>query len=363
MNNIRPHHVVARRFEAARQLSDGPEALMANRRHGHGFQCVAICGHIGDAKGNPQAGFDALDHALNERCGLLHYQDLNQVLGDAVDNRSLLSWFADALKDHPLRQLHLETEPGLISVLDLAHDVHRVANTFEFEAAHQLPHVPAGHKCGRMHGHGFSVRIECLSPAGDLMESTQAMLVEAWAPLAKTLQWSCLNDISGLENPTSEHLAVWLWKQLQSLQGLVSVSVNETPTAGCCFDGQTMRIWKEQTFDSAVKLVHVSDNDPRRAVHGHTFKTRLHLTGPLDEVLGWVFDYGDIKQVFRPLFEALDHRALYEMDGLKHADDLTIAHYIYAKLKPQLALLSGVDIEHRPNRGAWLAEQGARHDL
>lgn len=359
MKNLNRHHVVAGRFEAARQIKAQTTSLKVNRPHGHGFQLVAVSHAPGDAL----VQFDALDQAVQSTCGQWDHQDLNRVLGDGVDNRSLLATCAEHIHHLPLRLLQLETEPGLISALDLDHNVYRVANTFEFEAAHQLPHVPPGHKCGRMHGHGFSVRIECASPDSMLMETTQAQVAVAWAPLAETLQWSCLNDIPGLENPTSEHLALWLWKALQSLEGLVSISVNETPTAGCCFDGQNMRIWKEQTFDSAVKLVRLAEGDPRRAVHGHTFKTRLHLTGPLDQALGWVYDYGDVKEVFRPLFDALDHRALYEIDGLEHADDLTLASYIYDHLKPQLALLSGVDIEHRPHRGAWLTEQGSRHDL
>lgn len=359
MKNMKPHHVVAGRFEAARQIKTEQVPLKACRPHGHGFQVVAVCSAIKDA----QAQFDALDQVVQSACGLWDYQDLNRVLGDSVDNRSLLGKCSGNINDPSLRLLQLETEPGLISVLDLDQNVYRVANTFEFEAAHQLPHVPPGHKCGRMHGHGFSVRIECSVPDSMLMESMQAKVATAWIPLFEKLQWSCLNDIPGLENPTSEHLALWLWEALQSLEGLVAITVNETPTAGCCFDGQKMRIWKEQTFDSAVKLINVAKGDPRRAVHGHTFKTRLHLTGSLDQALGWVYDYGDVKEVFRPLFDALDHRALYDMDGLEHADDLILTRYIYDHLKPQLALLSGVDIEHRPHRGAWLVEQGSRHDL
>jgi len=355
MRNTQTHHVAHGRFEAARVLRTTNPSLAVANRHGHGFGITAI--------GTGQEGFDALSCQLQNLCAPLHYQDLNEVLSDGCDNRSILRFFANALKSHAIRALQLQTEPCLLATWSAMDSGFRVKKTFRFEAAHQLPNVPKGHKCGRMHGHGFSVSIEVRAPDNGLLETTQESLDGAWAPLGKMLQWSCLNDIKGLENPTSEHLAMWLWQKLDHVEDLLSVSVHETPTAGCLFDGARMRIWKEQTFDSAIQLTHLSAGDPRRAIHGHTFATRLHLAGAVDEVLGWVYDYGDVKQAFKPLFESLDHRPLYEIPGLENADDPTLATYIYQHMKPILPSLCGVDIEHRPAEGAWLIEQGSRHDL
>ena len=83
---------------------------------------------------------------------------------------------------------------------------------FIFEAAHFLPNVPAGHKCGRLHGHSFKVGLR--------------------------LDHHYLNDIPGLENPTSEVLARWIWQRLKpQLPELSQVRVHETCTCGCIYRG------------------------------------------------------------------------------------------------------------------------------
>jgi 6-pyruvoyltetrahydropterin/6-carboxytetrahydropterin synthase len=116
-------------------------------------------------------------------------------------------------------------------------DVFRV---FQIEAAHRLPNVPAGHKCARMHGHSFRIEIHISGPVGE--ESGWVMdfadLRRAFQPLFDQLDHHCLNDIQGLENPTSENLARWIWVRLQpDLPVLSRVVVQETCTAGCIYTG------------------------------------------------------------------------------------------------------------------------------
>ncbi|MBT8138199.1 MAG: 6-carboxytetrahydropterin synthase QueD [Gammaproteobacteria bacterium] len=116
----------------------------------------------------------------------------------------------------------------------------RLYKEFGFEAAHRLPNVPEGHKCQRLHGHSFKVRIDVqgdVDPAlGWLVD--YAELKEAFDPLHEQLDHHYLNDVPGLENPTSENLAVWIWNRLQpDLPGLVSVEVKETCTTGCIYTG------------------------------------------------------------------------------------------------------------------------------
>ena len=111
---------------------------------------------------------------------------------------------------------------------------------FTFEAAHRLSHVPAGHKCSRLHGHSFVVRICVSGPVGE--HSGWVMdfgdIKEAFHPLWKQLDHYYLNDIPGLENPTSENLAVWIWQRLKpGLPELSKVEIRETCTSGCVYTG------------------------------------------------------------------------------------------------------------------------------
>lgn len=350
------YHVTRHTFQAARQLNDLGADHRASRLHGHGFELMVV------AQANQS--FDALNDEAASLCHQLDYQDLNAQLDCVPNDRAILDWFAARLSPSTTMRLALKTAPDTFARLRLQRDkALSAAQWFYFEAAHQLPNVPAGHKCGRMHGHGFAVKVECRVGSDRCIEAVRDRIDAAWAPLHQSLHLACLNDLAGLENPTSEHLALWLWHRLSGLDGLVSIGVNETPSAGCVFDGQDMRIWKQQTLDAAVQLAQAKADDPRRQIHGHTFNIRLHLTGVLDDVLGWVYDFGDVKTAFRPVFEALDHHPLYQIPGLEHADDLTLARYIHAQMAEHLPALSGVDVEHRPHQGAWLVQAGSRYGL
>lgn len=111
---------------------------------------------------------------------------------------------------------------------------------FGFEAAHQLPRVPAGHKCARLHGHSYkvqlSVRGEVAPETGWVMDF--AAIKAAFRPLHEQLDHVYLNDLPGLENPTSEVLARWIWDRLAGTLPLAAVTVRETCTAGCVYRGE-----------------------------------------------------------------------------------------------------------------------------
>jgi 6-pyruvoyltetrahydropterin/6-carboxytetrahydropterin synthase len=112
---------------------------------------------------------------------------------------------------------------------------------FTFEAAHRLPNVPAGHKCARLHGHSFRcevhVRGEVGETSGWIMDFGD--MKRAFAPLHEELDHNFLNDIKGLENPTSEVLARWIWRGLvDALPGLSAVVIRETCTSGCIYRGE-----------------------------------------------------------------------------------------------------------------------------
>lgn len=115
-----------------------------------------------------------------------------------------------------------------------------IFKTFQIEAAHWLPNVPEGHKCRRMHGHSFQIEVHV---RGDVHPSLGwvmdfADIKQAFAPLHAQLDHYCLNHVPGLENPTSEHLAAWIWERLiAALPQLVAVVVRETCTSGCRYSG------------------------------------------------------------------------------------------------------------------------------
>jgi 6-pyruvoyltetrahydropterin/6-carboxytetrahydropterin synthase len=112
--------------------------------------------------------------------------------------------------------------------------------TFQFEAAHLLPHLPKSHKCRRLHGHSFKVEVvlagECDPKLGWLMD--YAEISEAFKPILEKLDHYYLNEIPGLENPTSENVAVWIWTRLKpKLPQLLEIVVAETCLSRCIYRG------------------------------------------------------------------------------------------------------------------------------
>ncbi len=117
-----------------------------------------------------------------------------------------------------------------------------VFKEFGFEAAHRLPHVPPEHKCARLHGHSFRVSVHVDGPVGKTSGwvCDFADISAAVAGARQQLDHHYLNDIDGLENPTSERIAEWIWQRIVgSLPGLSRVVVRETCTSGCDYRGPT----------------------------------------------------------------------------------------------------------------------------
>jgi 6-pyruvoyltetrahydropterin/6-carboxytetrahydropterin synthase len=111
---------------------------------------------------------------------------------------------------------------------------------FQIEAAHRLPNVPAGHKCARLHGHSFRIEVHVRGEpdphTGWVMDFAEVK--SAFAPVFEQLDHQYLNEVSGLENPTSERLAIWIWDALKpALPALDKIVVHETCTSGCVYTG------------------------------------------------------------------------------------------------------------------------------
>lgn len=167
----------------------------------------------------------------------------------------------------------------------------RTWQRFTVDAAHYLPAVPAEHPCSRMHGHSFQVFVHT--------RATLKSLRRACYRIRNVLDHKCMNNVPGLENPTSERLADWILKRLTENVDTTGVTVLETPTTGCHYEDGVYHLWKHFSFEAAVQ-----------GRYGHGYQLCLHLTAPLNAATGWTIDYGEISTRLAPVIDALDHRDL-----------------------------------------------------
>lgn len=116
-----------------------------------------------------------------------------------------------------------------------------ITKSFTFDAAHWLPNVASEHKCRRMHGHNYRVSISVTGPVDERIGWVMdfAELSAAFEPLRARLDHATLNEVEGLENPTAEHIARWIWQRVRPALPLLSaVVVEENPTNRCEYRGQ-----------------------------------------------------------------------------------------------------------------------------
>lgn len=117
----------------------------------------------------------------------------------------------------------------------------KITQAFEFEAAHHLPNVPASHRCKRLHGHSYRIELR-LEGKVDLRTGFVVDFFDveaAFGPLLERLDHHCLNEIDGLENPTAENIAVWIWMRAKgALPQLSAVVVYETANCWAEYDGK-----------------------------------------------------------------------------------------------------------------------------
>ena len=346
----------AAQFEAALQVGVLPEGHRSRRLHGHGF-FAAVRAEL-PAGWAPFAGADvtSLRECIEACVAPLDYTLLNDTLAQPTDE-NLARWIGERLQ----REFQV---PGIVQLsvqstahsgVDLDHAGHaHVWRRYRFQAAHELPRVPLGHKCGRMHGHGFEVILHANQDLGARdLGIDYDQLDAVWAPLHHRLNYRCLNEVPGLENPTSEVIAAWLWRELKAqLPELSWVTVYETGTCGANFNGTHYRIWKEFSFDSAVRLPAAPADSLLRHIHGHTYTLRLHLAAPLDEVMGWTVDFGDVKERFGPIFKAIDHQPLFEMPAYAAGDTLSIAAAVLAQAQAVLPQVDRLDLFETRGCGA-----------
>jgi 6-pyruvoyltetrahydropterin/6-carboxytetrahydropterin synthase len=335
--NEQVHIAAAANFEAAASVSALPAGHRAARLHGHSYLAKVRAKLPAGWAPFPGGEVDALRERIGQCVAPLDYAHLNAIVAQPTDE-NLVRWVRARIEVPGIDSVGVQSTQHSGVDLDASDHAH-VWRRYVFQSAHQLPNVPIGHKCGRMHGHGFEVILHADQDLGVRDLSIDYDHLDAlWAPIHAQLDRACLNDIPGLRNPTSEVISAWIWQRLApQLPQLSWVTVYETGSCGAHFDGTHYRIWKELTLDSAVQLRRAPVGDARRRIHGHTFTLRLHLHAPLDAVLGWTIDFGDVKELFTPVFQRIDHHPLHELPGVEDADCVSLARWIRAQtILPQL---------------------------
>jgi 6-pyruvoyltetrahydropterin/6-carboxytetrahydropterin synthase len=107
----------------------------------------------------------------------------------------------------------------------------KISQAFRFEAAHELPNAGEGHRCRRLHGHSYRVELRLEGPVDPVTGFVADFFAieAAFKPLLEQLDHQYLNNIEGLENPTAENIAVWIWERMKTkLPELERVIVFET---------------------------------------------------------------------------------------------------------------------------------------
>lgn len=357
MSNASPSKIlytVAAPFEAARRVTTLPEGHRSHRLHGHSF-LAKIRVNLDPGWASFSGGeVDELYDRLQRVVSPLDYRSLNDIVDQPTDE-NLARWIRQRMDLADLEAVGVQSTAHEGADLDASQNAH-IWRRYILESAHRLPNVPEGHKCGRMHGHGFQVILHVNQDLGaGHMGVDYDVIDSVWAPIHNELDHACLNDVAGLENPTSEMISGWLWRRLKvELPQLSSVTVYETASCGANFDGERYRIWKEMTLDSSLVLHHAREGDARRRIHGHTYTLRLHINADLDAVMGWTIDFGDVKELFAATFKRIDHQPLHELPGIPQADAASVARWIWTEAQMVLPQVDRVDLYERRGCGVIL---------
>ena len=348
-------YTAAVNFEAARQVLLLPKGHRSRQLHGHSFLAEVRCSLPKGWASFSGGEVEELREKLKSTISPLDYNNLNLEIDQPTDE-NLARWIRSRIGIPSIESIGVQSTQHEGVDLDINEQAH-IWRRYTFESAHQLPNVPTGHKCGRMHGHGFEVIIHANQDLGSREIGVDYDYLDAiWEPIYAELDHACLNDIAGLSNPTSEIISNWIWQRIKpELPELSWVTVYETASCGAHFDGENYRIWKEMTFDSAMQLQHAPEDDRRRKIHGHTYTLRLHLHAALDEVMGWTVDFGDVKELFEPIFKKLDHHPLHEINELLDTDVASLLRWIKDQASPLLPNLDRIDLYETRGCGAILS--------
>lgn len=105
-----------------------------------------------------------------------------------------------------------------------------------------------------------------------------------------------------------------------------------------------MELFKEFHFEAAHHLPKVPPGHKCSRLHGHSFRVQVCIQGPVDPATGWVRDFAEIKNIFKPIHDQLDHQYLNDIPGLENPTSEVLARWIWQKLKPALPELSRIQV-------------------
>jgi 6-pyruvoyltetrahydropterin/6-carboxytetrahydropterin synthase len=344
--------IVSAPFEAARYVDALPEGHRSRNMHGHSFLASVHCSMPKGLAIYPGGEIDTIKARLGAQVNKLDYSLLNDHI-DVPTDENIARWINSHCYVPGTHAISVQSTVDEGLEID-NHGMAHVWRRYHFQAAHQLPNVPVGHKCGNMHGHGFAVVLQASHHVGDGDLSIDYGLLDTqWQPVFEQVEHTCLNLLQGLENPTSELLSQWIWNQIKpKFKQLSAVTVYETASCGASFNGENIQIWKEFTLDSSVFSKHAPDSNLRSKLHGYTYLLRLHLAGPIDEVMGWAVDFGDVKERFAPIFKTIDHKPLHLIADLDDTDVSSLSKWVLRQAQRELPQVYRVDVFETRGCGA-----------
>lgn len=260
----------------------------------------------------------------------------------------------------PFTEIKLQSTPHTFCYKNKRHTL--ISYMQKLTCAHFLPQVKKGHKCSNLHGHGFLVQATCY---GNERVFDYHHFASQFTTLVDELNQKLLNETPSLQNPTSENLARFIFNKLQKpLPELCSVTIFETPSAASTYYGNELwECYKELEFDAA----HTRQNH----FYGHRYRIRLTLKGKIDETAGWILDFSDIKELFRPYYLQLDHQLLNSQmttSNTSNACDTHTCHChknslrtiitgLFSTLKDEIPFLSAIHIQEDENFGISIQKE------
>jgi 6-pyruvoyltetrahydropterin/6-carboxytetrahydropterin synthase len=355
--NLKTTFTVTEPFEAARHVGVLPEGHRSRRLHGHSFLASVHCAMPKGFAIYPGGEIDTIRARLQPQIKKLDYTLLNDQIEVPTDE-NIARWINAHCYVPGTQGISVQSTVDEGLEID-KHGMARVWRRYYFHAAHQLPNVQIGHKCGNMHGHSFAVVLHAVHHIDEgHLSIDYDVLDEIWAPVFNQLDHECLNEIVGLSNPTSETISKWIWEKIKPTFGHLScVTVYETASCGANYDGNQFEIWKDFSFDSSAKFARAPLGSKRTKLHGYTYLLRLRIQGQFDEKMGWVIDFGDVKEAFNPIFKTIDHQPLWKLEGLLDSDVQSVANYVFKKAKDTLPYVTAMELYESTGNGVAISEK------
>ena len=110
-------------------------------------------------------------------------------------------------------------------------------------------------------------------------------------------------------------------------------------------------LYKQFTFDAAHYLPKVPDGHKCKQMHGHTYHLTIFIEGEVLKERGWVLDFGDIKELLKPVLGIIDHALLNNIPGLENPTAELFSIWLWDKIKPLLPELKKIELKETPTSG------------